>query len=319
VIPTAGGDLTQLSFEMAEKQRLLHFRISPAGDRVVFDVGTRTETENAFKGNLYSNLIGAGGAADVSEAADPLFGTGPSDFFIMPDGQYVIYLYQKNAGSPVTLQSATLLGVRTPLYVPSSVNPPLTFFRLSPDSTWVMYQTSSDGVNMRLHTIAPAGGGVTNFGDGLFKLFTPDSARIAYTRVVTGENRTELFTQQIFGGAERELSGMNGAGFIGDVEISPDGKWFVFDVQVNGQYDLRVSDGAKAQPSVTPSPTVTTTVTPSPTVTITVTPSPTVTTTVTPSPTTTDTATPSPTPLETPVPGDFHSHLPAVMDREPAD
>jgi hypothetical protein len=217
----------------------------------------------------------------------------------MPDGEHVIYRYQKNAASPEQLVSATMLGVRVPLYVPSSSGEQLSFFRLSPDSQWVMYQTMSGFPEPRIHTIPPTGGNATGFGNGTFKLFTPDSARIAFTRVVTGENHTELFTEQIFGGAQRNLSGMNGAGFVGDIRVSEDGKWFVFNVQVNGQYDLRVSDGAEAQPSVTPSPTITTTVTPTGTA--------------------TETPTESPTPTETPVPGDFHSHLPSVSSGEPND
>jgi hypothetical protein len=307
--PTAASELTKLGFELAADQHLLHFRISPLGDRVVFDVGTNSGSTNAQKGNLYSNLIGGDATTikNVSETADPTFGTRITDFFIMPNGQYVIYRYQKNAASPEQLVSATMDGMRVPLYTVSGSNDPLTFFRLSPNSQWVMYETTSGFPVHRIQTIPPTGGNDTGFGVADFKLITPDSARIAYTRVVSGENNTELFTQQIFGGAERNLSGMNGEGFIGDVKVSEDGKWFVFRVHLNGPDDLRVSDGAEAQPSVTPSPTITATVTP------------TVTTTVTPTGTATETPTESPTPTETPVPGDFHSHLPSVSSREPED
>ena len=48
----------------------------------------------------------------------------------LPDGSRVVYTFQKNADSPVRLESATMLGERTPLYEASGSNPPLSFFRL---------------------------------------------------------------------------------------------------------------------------------------------------------------------------------------------
>ena len=249
-IPTAGGDLTQLSFEMLSTQRILSFRISPTGDRVLFNVGTRVGGTNAFKGNLYSNLIGAGQPANVTETADPLFGTDRFEF--LPDGSRVVYSFQNNADAPIRLEAATLLGVRTPLYVPDDDDDPLSFFRISPDSAWVMYQDLANGTPNRVYTIPPTGGGRVNFGPGNFKLITPDSSRIAFTRVVTNAGFTDLFTQQIFGGGERNLSDMGGTGSVSEVKVSADNAWFVFTVQIDDTYDLRVSDGAQAQPFVPP-------------------------------------------------------------------
>jgi hypothetical protein len=291
MIPTAGGDLTQLSFNLLATQRLLSFRISPASDRVIFNVGTKTDTENAVKGKLYSCLIGGGGAADVTETADPLFGT--DNYRILPDGSHVVYSYQNNAATPPRLESATMLGVRTPLYVPGASDAPLYNFEFSPDSQWVMYQDSSEGSPQNVYTIPPTGGSATNFGPGTYKAITPDNARITYTRIVTIENRSELFSAQIFGGDERNLSGMDGAGYIGNVKVSPDAQWIVFQVQINNQYELRVSDGAAAQPTPTPSPTPT--VTPTPTE------------TSLPTATLAPTAAPSSTPVL------YRSNLPAVI------
>lgn len=301
MIPTAGGDTTQLSFNLLANQRILNFRISPSGDRVVFNVGTNSGSTFAFKGNLYSVLIGGGGAENVTEAADPLFGT--SNYRILPDGSRVVYNFQNNAGTTERLESATMLGARTQLYVPGASDPPLYNFDLSPDSQWVVYQDSSDGFPQSVHTIPPTGGNATNFGSSSYKSFTPDSGRIAYTRIVSIENRSELFSAQIFGGDERNLSGLNGAGYIGNVSVSPDSKWIVFVTQIDNQYDLRVSDGTVAQPSETPSPT------PSPTSSPTSSPTPSPTLSPTPSPTASPT--PSPTVSLTPIP--YHSHLPAVI------
>lgn len=249
MIPTAGGDLTQLSFEMLLTQRILSFRISPAGDRVVFNVGTRDGSTNAFKGNLYSNLIGATGAADITEKADPLFGT--DTYRILPDGSRVVYSFQNNAAAPARLESATLLGERAPLYVPGASDPSLYNFDFSPDSDWVMFQTSTGGTEQNIRTIPPTGGGSTGHGSGRYHLITPDSSRIAYSRIVDAQGHSDLFSAQIFGGDERNLSGLNGAGFVFDVRASPDGAWIAFNTQIDGHYDLRVSDGTEAQPPIT--------------------------------------------------------------------
>ena len=249
MIPTAGGvPLTQLSFNLLATQRMLSFRISPAGDRVVFNVGNSLPGQNAFKGNLYSALIGGGGAANVTETADPLFGT--DNYFFLPDGSRVVYTFQNNAGAPPRLESATMLGVRAPLYVPGASDPLLSFFRLSADSQWVMYQTSGDYLARGLNTIPPGGGSPTNHGAAEFALMLPDSSRIVYQRATGPGNHTDLFSAQIFGGDQRELSGLLGLGYVGDVQASADSQWIVFNVQIDSRYELRVSDGAQAPPPV---------------------------------------------------------------------
>lgn len=248
-IPTAGGTPQQLSFNLLDTQRILHFLISPFGDRVVFSVGTRVGSTNAFKGTLHSNLIGAGGLADVTDTADPLFGT--DNFRFLPDGSRVVYSFQKNAAAPIVLASATPLGVRSTLYSPGVSDPPLFNFVASNNSEWVMYQTSDSGLVRNVRMIPPTGGSFTNHGFGAFQAITPDSNRILYTRFLDAENHTDLFSAQVFGGGERNLSGMGGAGFVIDVRVSPDSKWVVFTAQVDGRHDLRASDGNEAQPPIT--------------------------------------------------------------------
>lgn len=252
MVPTAGGTLTQLNFNLLSTQRVLNFRISPAGDRVVFNVGTRNGATNAFKGDLYSALIGGGGAEDLTEPADPTFGVDLSGFQFTPDGKYVVYGYQKNAASKPRLESSGVSsGVRAPLYAPSASDPQFGFARISPNSQWVMYQDLAGGSPDRMYTVPPTGGGPTSFGRAQFKFITPDSNRIGYTRMISDAiNSTELFSAQIFGGDERNLSGMGGMGYVNDVSVSGDGKWIVYIAQMNGRYDLRVSDGNVAQPPI---------------------------------------------------------------------
>lgn len=251
---TAGGLLTEISFNLTPEQRILGFRISPAGDRVVYNIGTRLGSTNAFKGNLYSSLIGGGGNANLTEIADPLYGVDGYGFRFTSNGSHVVYNYQKNAAAQPRFESSTTAtGVRATLYAPGASDPVLGGFDFSPNSQWVMYQTTSGGSQSRLYTLPPTGGSPTNHGLGVYKLITPDSDRIAYTRIVSDvAQTTDLFSAQIFGGDERNLSGMNGVGYAGETKVSKDGQWIVFVVQVNSRYDLRVSDGNPAQPPPPP-------------------------------------------------------------------
>jgi hypothetical protein len=247
MMPTAGGvPPTLLSFSLLSTQRIRSVRISPAGDRVVFAVTTSLGGQNSTLGNLYSNLIGGGGAANVTETADPLFGT--NDYQILPDGSRVVYTFQNNAAGPVRLESATLLGVRAPLYVPGASDPAVGFFRFSPDSDWVMYQTAGDFLARRLYTVPPTGGNATNHGISEFSLILPDSSRLLYRRAAGPNNESDLFSAQIFGGDPRNLSRLFPAGFVAEAQASPDSQWIVFLLQQNSRYELRVSDGVQALP-----------------------------------------------------------------------
>lgn len=247
-IPTAGGSLNQLSFNLTAEQRILHFRISPLGDRVVFNVGTRVGSTNAFSGNLYSNLIGAGGAANVTETADPLFGT--DDFQFLPDGSRVVYTFQNSAASAPRLESATVLGVRTTLHAPLPDDDQLLFFRLSPDSQWVVYTTEFSDFQTRIASTPPTSSGSVNHGVGRIEEIAPDSSRIAFLAETDGDRHTDLFTRQIFGGGQRNLSGLNDAGFANSAHFSPNSNWVVFIASVGNRTYLRVSDGEEAQPPI---------------------------------------------------------------------
>jgi Tol biopolymer transport system component len=260
MIPTAGGVTpTQLNFNLLATQRILGFRVSPAGDRVVYNVGTRSGNTNAFKGNLYSVLIDGGGAADLTEPAEPLYGVDGYNFSFTPDGKRVVYAYQKNATAPARLESTTVAtAVRATLYAPGASDSPLGLYRLSADSQWVVYQDQDDG----LYSIPSGGGNAVRHGTARHEQITSDSSRLIYRRITGDNQHTDLFSAQIFGGDERDLSGLKGAGYVGDVQISPDGKQIVFVVQIDSRYELRVSDGRAAQPPTTPTPTLPPGVTP---------------------------------------------------------
>src|SRR5262249_31949779 len=70
--------------------------------------------------------------------------------------------------------------------------------------------------------------------------------------------RSDLFSEQIFGGDERNLTKSRDSEFAGDFEVSPDGRSIVFAFElVDLSIQLRVSDGTEAQ-----EPTTTTTTLP---------------------------------------------------------
>lgn len=249
---------TPLSFHMNPDQRIYNFRVSPVGTDVIFDVAQSILTLqqiNAFEGSLYHNFVDAGGAANVTQTADPLFGT--NFYRFLPDGSQVVYFFQNSQSTSIRLEAATMLGIRTTLYDPGPTGPKLYNFDVSPDSKWVEYQTAAEpsGLPDRLFLLPPTGGMAEDFGKAIYKGFLPDNSRILYTREVTG-TFTDLFSQQVGTGGERNLSRLDPPGFVGVTQISPDSHWIVYQVQVNGQEELRVSDGTQAQP---PTPTTTAT------------------------------------------------------------
>lgn len=247
---TAGGDLLgPLNFNLNAEQRIIFFRVSPVGDRIVYNVGTRVGSTNAFKGVLHSALIGGGGAGQVSDSADPLFGSG--DFRFLPDGSRVVYNFQKDAASTVRLMSAQIFSTPVNLFAPAASDPQLVNFRFSPDSNWVVYFTSTGGAEVRIFAVPPTGGGATNHGIGNFATFMPDSGRLLIPRSAGSEGPIDLFSVQTFGGGERNLSRLNVQESVLDPTPSPDGRWVVFNVALQGPWQIRVSDGEEGQLPIT--------------------------------------------------------------------
>lgn len=244
---TAGGLLTELSFNLASNQDVFGYLISPQGDRVVYNVTTNPGSGFIGDGNLYSVLIGGGTSTLLTTAADPGYGVYGATFSITSDNQRVVYRYRRDASAPVTLEAVNLAGGnRVTLYSEAGAEP-LGISRVSADGLWVLFQqTSSTGA---LRTISPNGGGATLVGSGSFHQFLPDSSRVLYTtNAVTG--RFDLFSVQVFGGGERNLSRVEDQVQVGDVLASPDSEWIVYEVEGYGAApftELRVSDGAEAQ------------------------------------------------------------------------
>lgn len=244
----AGGLLTELSFSLASNQDVFGYLISPQGDRVVYNVITNPGSGSVTLGNLYSVLIGGGTSTLLTTLADPTFGVYGANFVITSDNQRVVYRYQRNAASAVILESVSLTGTnRVTLYTEAG-SEPLYSYRVSADGQWVLFQqTSATGT---LRTVPPTGGSPTPVGSGFFQDIMPDGSRVLYT-TNTISGRYDLFSQQIFGGGQRNLSLVEDQVQASSALPSPNSQWIVYRVEGTGanQFEeLRVSDGADAQP-----------------------------------------------------------------------
>jgi hypothetical protein len=276
LVSTAGNIAPiPLSFDPADNQVMLSFRFNPTGERVVYNLAYVRPGTSTDKGILYSAPIQGGDSTTLTDFPDANHGA-DSSYRFTADGQRVVYKFQKDAAAHPYLASAQHNGVRRPLYVPGASDPPLFNFDISPDGQWVWYQTDVGYPSKHLYTVSPGGGNAIDHGltDPIGVGMLPDSSRILYTRFVSitaGTN--ELFSARVSGGDERNLSGLHGAGRVGSPQVSRDSKWIVFHVEVNGQHDLRVSDGNTAQPT-TPTPTLSPSPSPTRPITPTVTPTP---------------------------------------------
>jgi dipeptidyl aminopeptidase/acylaminoacyl peptidase len=242
---TAGGLLTPLNYPLASNESVVGFHISPDGGRVVYNVDTNLTN----KGRLYSVASGGGDSIPLTIPAEPGYGVSEADFDITADGQRVVYYYQKNAMDSRVLESVALTGNnRATLYEPGA-GEILAEQRLSPDGRWLVYNTYP---SFQTYTIPAAGGAPVPLGVGQFLRIMPDSSRVIFNHV---QPPFDLQSVPIAGGEARNLSRADDQDDVSDSLISPDGQWVVFWVgHKTGHYELRVSDGAEAQPPL-PTPT----------------------------------------------------------------
>ncbi len=243
---TASSLLTELSFTLASNQSVFGYHISPQGDRVVYNVVTDAGSGSVRDGNLYSVLIGGGTSTLLTTKADAGYGVYGATFSISSDNQRVVYRYRRNAIAPTLLEAVDLVGGnRVTLYTDAGA-PPLMGFHLSADGQSVVYQQTSSAGTLR--TVPTSGGSAPIVGSGIFHQILPDSSRVLYT-TSTISGQFDLFSQQIIGGGQRNLSRVEEQVQVGEVLASPDSQWIVYEVESTGATpfkELRVSDGAEA-------------------------------------------------------------------------
>ncbi len=162
----------------------------------------------------------------------------------------MLYVFQKTANSSPEFASSGLDGSHTGLFAPTSGQP--QGFVLSPDSKWVVFE-GSDG---EISSDTPTGTDLSSLGNGTNAAITPDSSRVLFESPTS--SGSDLFSEQIFGGDQRNLTRSGDNESAGDFQVSPDSRSIVFAFQLaDGSVQLGVSDGTEAQ-----EPTTTTTTLP---------------------------------------------------------
>jgi hypothetical protein len=241
---TAGDVVQRRSHDLNPGENVSGFQISPDGTQVVYNVMA------TGGGNLYQTSPFSG-EAHILTTAEPGFGVNNYDFVFTPDGGYIVCLYQHDASSPLKLISVKTTGfpvVQADLYVP--VNGHFVgLYQISPDSQWVVYEDYSPTLDLTLSAVPATGGNIVGFGLGADPAITPDSQCVVYTSLPEGNpNPIDLVSAQISGGDLLNLSQLSGFDVVYDQQISPDGRWVVFAVQlINGNGEtigtqLRASD-----------------------------------------------------------------------------
>jgi Tol biopolymer transport system component len=246
----AGGFFTTLSFPLAPGLSVFGFHISPDGAHVVYNV----VTSPAELGELFTVPIGGGLSPLITDTADPGFGTFGAEFGFTADSSRVVYIFQKIANTAPGVVSSTLDGSRASLFSPTSFEQGLV--RLSPDGQWVLVGNDAN----QLFSVPPTGGNLSSLGSGKDAAITPDSTRVLFeVSTATGTNpHQDLFSEQISGGDQRNLSGAGDHESAENFQVSPDSRSIVFVLGLaDGSVQLRVSDGTEAQ-----GPTTTTTTLP---------------------------------------------------------
>jgi Tol biopolymer transport system component len=243
---TSGGLLTPLNYPLASNESVIGFHISPDGARVVYNVAAGTPTSPfPNRGNLYSVLIGGGDSTLLTTSTDPGWGILDDNFNITADGQRVVYLYQTNGGGGNgVLESAALTGDNRVILSAAGS----TVFYVSPNGQWVIYNHGDE-----LYAKPTTGGAPLPLEIGDYQGITPDSGRVLVTSSRLSGN-TDLYSISFAGTELRNLSRLPGGVKAGsDPIISPDSQWIVFPVDYSaGSRELRVSDGAEAQPAPPP-------------------------------------------------------------------
>jgi Tol biopolymer transport system component len=247
--PTDGsGVLTKLNYPFASNETVIGYQVSPDGLQVVYNVAVSSATNpNPARGNLYSVPFISGESLSISPAATPGFGVIGNRFFITADSQRVAYEQQQNEMVNPVLESVALNSSQRKFLYSRGSGEQLGEWKVSPNGQRVVYITSP---SYSAYSIPTTGGAQTPLGQGNFLplLITPDSSRVIYpTNQLSGN--WDLYSQLTGGGEARNLSLLPSGAEVIRASINPDGRWIVFEVHYpTGRIELRVSDGAEAQP-----------------------------------------------------------------------
>jgi hypothetical protein len=176
-VTSGGGQPRVLNRSLGPGERVLGARIGPDGSRVFYNVG-------GPRGVLHSVFFGGGpSSVPISETSDPGYGVDGYSFWITPNSQRVVYLFQKSADSPEKLQVAGPAGGnRVDLYVPDDRHAINGLPMLSGDSQWVVIAEAptAGGADWGVYAVPTTGGHPVRLGRGVSPMITPDSSRVLY-------------------------------------------------------------------------------------------------------------------------------------------
>jgi hypothetical protein len=245
---TAGGTPLRRNFILGAGESVLNFRVSPSGAHVAYVVGPGG---NIGSGNLWATSPFGGTSLRLSPSASSGFGVDFLDFQFALEGQRVVFGFQANASAQRRLKSADPavggLNNAVDVYVPGPGRL-ASVCCLSADGDWAVVVDFGGSSDYDLYAVPIAGGAPVPLGAANTARITPDSSRVIYVDF-TEPAAPDMLSVQIFGGGLRNLSGLGPGEFVHAPLISPDGQAIVFEVTLdNGERELRVSDGAEAQP-----------------------------------------------------------------------
>lgn len=238
-VPVAGGAPVRLSASLPAGSQVSSYAISPDGLRAVYVAPQDTPGVD----ELYSVPIGGGAAVKLNDA---LVDQGNViDIKISPDGGRVVYRADQEIHGVVELYSVPITGGAV-----TKLNSPLDpddhlfgSYQISPDSSRVVYITNRTppdvnelysapivgGSFVKLNGELPVGGNV-GVGSGTDFRISPDSSRVVYLADQDSNDRFELYSVPITGGAFIKLNGdlVTGGNVASDFQISPDGSRVIY-------------------------------------------------------------------------------------------
>jgi hypothetical protein len=241
---TGGGTPRRLSHNLGSGDQLSSYWVSPNGQYVFYKVYLE------FGGGTLFVIHRLGGTPQqVSGASTEGYGFTGYELYLTPDSTRIVFEYQANAESPLTMMAASDFDgpvSRVELYRAYPGNY-LGAVALSPDSRWAVFAELVEGTNSgSLQSVPTNGGFSTTLGTAYFGHPTLDSGRVIYTDDAVPD-RKDLMSRQIFGGGLRNLSRVDSGESAQLAGLTPNGQYLLMLVQFNtGDWQLRVSNGEDA-------------------------------------------------------------------------
>jgi Tol biopolymer transport system component len=237
-VPIGGGTPVRLNGDLPIDGTVASLQIAPNNSHVVYSASEET----AFMYELY--IVSINGD-DNRKLSDPLPPGGWVGFYkISPDGSRVVYTAMQEVFNKWEIFSVYLMD---PAATPIKLNPPMGVnsdvvyhdFKISPDSSKVVYVSDQLINDVNLFYSVPIGGGaalqLTNIGDGVPEInqyedsfeISPNSNRLVFR---ADKGKVQLFSVPLTGGTVTMLNDpiIPVTGEVKGFRISPDSSRVVY-------------------------------------------------------------------------------------------